>query len=916
MSQNYKFAVKEPIFESSQTLILYLESDEKDPLIAKVAVQQPPDEFTVESYKRDFQFSKTLFGHYPESFVDSLDLVEENNMVMIVQKNEDDSFTEFLKKTGALDLERFLELAIHMCKALENLHSLNVIHRDIKLPKLIDFGISTFVSRKSPSITCTKPIDDIPGLATFSTELKKKVTQETEKIGGFKNILQLKKCENEEIEILQSILAESIDILFLSPLSHPLMKVIGPLLSLHLFLLHGLTANSITSLAVAAWIFGFFFNEPDSYELAKAAEKLYSKTLNSDTGCNMAIVQFALGLSQQYGGTLKQMLYFLDAGSSYAISNNEYVFGSYDMSVWGFGILMNGQHYPKHISKMKNHQKWLLKKKNYFGHATVELNRSFMEDLMGIKDYDPKYNENILNFEQLVFNRVLAPLMRAMLHYFYYEQSKTIEELENVEEYFQEASGMPCSYGIFLYYSLALIHRYKQTKDKKSLEKVKDFIETFRKLANVYDIFFTPRLGLLETVLQAAISESNKYEILSSFENVIESSQQRGFYLITAIALESTLEFCIERNFPDGTSVHYYHNLISMWGTIGGKKKIQKIKAKYAQYSRKLSSSSLSNVPTSGKLISLGILTRPVMSITEEEDFIKDVETFEDLKLRENLMRGIVLNLDLEQEEVQGLIIVPTNESAQDTQKMIKEIGKYMNVKSKVVVDGDFVNEKNSDLQKGVDIILSTPERLGAFIKEGYVDLSRVNIVVFDEVNELIDKGFKDQILTDFTDEYLNHPFSVIIKDYTLDEMKHFYIDVQKEENKTQVLFDILETYKILFYIYVNSIEKLTELSLELMNKNISVHTLTHEKDDEVNLILKNFKNGILITTDKYSRYIRGIHCISAFINYDIPKNKHYFLDRIGKSGEFGRKRHIINFMTVENTKELKNFELCYQISI
>jgi len=170
MEENYKFSKGSPIFESSNTIILNIDSEKHEKqLLAKVSAKQPPDEFTIESFKRDFQFSQTLYQKFPDCFLNMIKLVEEENSIFIIEEAEDEALQEYLKKKGSLGIKEFLEKSIFMCKTLYNLHSCNIIHRDIKTsnfvlsiktrePKLIDFGISTFVSRKSPSVTCTVPI--------------------------------------------------------------------------------------------------------------------------------------------------------------------------------------------------------------------------------------------------------------------------------------------------------------------------------------------------------------------------------------------------------------------------------------------------------------------------------------------------------------------------------------------------------------------------------------------------------------------------------------------------------------------------------------------------------------------------------------------------------------------------------------
>ena len=195
--------------------------------------------------------------------------------------------------------------------------------------------------------------DDMNAFFGFIMDLKKKTEMEAQKIGGLKNILSLKKCENEEMKIFQSIIAESLDTIFVSQIAPPLMPIVCPLLSIYLFLTYGLTDNAAVGLSVGAWGHAFFFNDPDSYQLSIAAEKLFNE---DQKNINIAIVQFALGLNQQYGGTLKRMLFYNDEGAKYAIANKEYVFGAYNMNIHSMTITSNGQYFQKALPQIKNYQ--------------------------------------------------------------------------------------------------------------------------------------------------------------------------------------------------------------------------------------------------------------------------------------------------------------------------------------------------------------------------------------------------------------------------------------------------------------------------------------------------------------------------------------------------------------------------------
>eukprot|EP01080_Neovahlkampfia_damariscottae_P010310 gene10310-2726_t len=420
----------------------------------------------------------------------------------------------------------------------------------------------------------------------YIMDLKKKTEIEAEKIGGLKNILKLSRCQNEEIKIFQSILAESLDTIFVSQIAPPLMPIVGPLLSIYLFLAYGLTDNAAVGLSVGAWGFGFFFNDSDAYQLSIAAEKLFN---DNQSNINVAIVQFALGLNQQYGGNLKQMIFYNDGGCKYAIANKEYVFGAYNMNVYSMTVVVNGQYFLKALPQLKNYQNWLLNVKNFFVHDMLENYICFMNDLGGNKPYDPQFKIPVIR--DLKLTRAIIRTVRGMLHYLNNEDKDALAMFEEVEPMADDLSGVPLYYSRILYHCLSLIHDFKQSKDEKKCQKIMGFIENYKKFSKLGDFFFTPRLELLENYFNSVNNVGNEYSILSNYEKIIDTCQKRGLFLISAIGLELMIDYSMEKQIPEGVCLYYFNNLILLWSTIGGRGKMIKLKRKYYQFARKLSGS-------------------------------------------------------------------------------------------------------------------------------------------------------------------------------------------------------------------------------------------------------------------------------------------------------------------------------------
>jgi histidine kinase len=169
MKESYTYN-NELLFVSSNTVVSKgkRNSDGLSILIKKPANSFPSNRL-IESFKKDFHTTQMLYKQFPEHFVNMIEMLEqENGSVVLIEQQDGDSMTDFLKKKGNLNMKEFLKYAISMAKALGETHSLQILHRDIKLGnfilganeeevKLIDFGLSVIISTKSPSIPCNSP---------------------------------------------------------------------------------------------------------------------------------------------------------------------------------------------------------------------------------------------------------------------------------------------------------------------------------------------------------------------------------------------------------------------------------------------------------------------------------------------------------------------------------------------------------------------------------------------------------------------------------------------------------------------------------------------------------------------------------------------------------------------------------------
>jgi translation initiation factor 4A len=260
-------------------------------------------------------------------------------------------------------------------------------------------------------------------------------------------------------------------------------------------------------------------------------------------------------------------------------------------------------------------------------------------------------------------------------------------------------------------------------------------------------------------------------------------------------------------------------------------------------------------------------------------------------------------------------------------------------------IGGKSVQEDMRRLEQGVHVIVGTPGRVFDLINRRALNANTIKMFVLDEADEMLSLGFKDQIYDIFrqlpsdtqvvllsatmpvevlevTTRFMRDPIRILVKkeELTLEGIKQFYINVDREEWKLDTLCDLYETLTITqAIIYCNTRRKVDWLTEKMQSRDFTVSAMHGEMDQrERDLILREFRDGasrVLITTDLLARGI-DVQGVSLVINFDLPTNRENYIHRIGRSGRFGRKGVAINFLTLPDHKYLQDIEKFYNTTI
>ncbi|XP_024630521.1 eukaryotic initiation factor 4A-6 [Medicago truncatula] len=315
---------------------------------------------------------------------------------------------------------------------------------------------------------------------------------------------------------------------------------------------------------------------------------------------------------------------------------------------------------------------------------------------------------------------------------------------------------------------------------------------------------------------------------------------------------------------------------------------------------------------------------------------------------------GILKKLDYGLVHCQALVLAPTMELVLQIKEVMQDLGRFHGVKIHACVGGTSVPKE--DRQRflkvgGVHIIVGTPRCVYDMLQRGRTRLDCIKMFVMDEVDQMLSLGFKDKIdeifkllpckiqvgvisatmppeALEITRKFMKKPVTIQAKpdELTLEGIKQFYVDVEKEEWKLETLCDIFEltvkaksiTHCIVF---VDTRCKVDWLTDKMQSRDHKVSVIQSDMDQNTrDIIVREFfsQSGsphVLITTDPL---VCGtdVHKVSLIVNYDLPAAPENYLYRIGRrSGQFGR-CVAINFMTKDEATMIIDIQKFYNMVI
>ncbi len=284
-----------------------------------------------------------------------------------------------------------------------------------------------------------------------------------------------------------------------------------------------------------------------------------------------------------------------------------------------------------------------------------------------------------------------------------------------------------------------------------------------------------------------------------------------------------------------------------------------------------------------------------------------------------------------------ALILAPTRELVHQIEKDFQGLARYSRINIMAVYGGTGYARQQQDLLDGpVDVIVATPGRLLDFIGKKIITLSRVEVVVIDEADRMLDMGFipdvrrlvymtpnKDKRQTLFFSATLTEEVLRLADSWTTKNRVRIEIDPEQttadsirqivylttEDKKFLHVYNLLKAEKSdRVLIFVNRKDTATFLCAKLNRYGLKAKVLSGDvSQDNRFKVLNQFKSGtlpIIVATDVAAR---GLHVenISHVVNYDMPFEPEHYIHRIGRTGRAGATGTSVSF-----ADEMSSFQI------
>lgn len=286
---------------------------------------------------------------------------------------------------------------------------------------------------------------------------------------------------------------------------------------------------------------------------------------------------------------------------------------------------------------------------------------------------------------------------------------------------------------------------------------------------------------------------------------------------------------------------------------------------------------------------------------------------------------------------IRGIVMVPTRELALQITEVFHEIGKNTKVRTFCVYGGVEQDKQIAALENGIDILVTTPGRMFDLVSQGYIHLNKIEVLILDEADLMLDLGFYKDItdlirflpkrrqtlyfsatiddrIKKLAYSLVRNPIRIQIspKDPVSKNVTHAVTFVEMDDKRFFLQRLINENEDFKFLVFVRTKVRAERVKAAMARLNIISESIHGDKDQhERETALNKFKSGevkILIATDVSARGI-DIPNVEYVVNYDLPDKPENYVHRVGRTGRGKNKGKALTFCSEEERELLKAIE-------
>jgi ATP-dependent RNA helicase RhlE len=286
---------------------------------------------------------------------------------------------------------------------------------------------------------------------------------------------------------------------------------------------------------------------------------------------------------------------------------------------------------------------------------------------------------------------------------------------------------------------------------------------------------------------------------------------------------------------------------------------------------------------------------------------------------------------------VRALILTPTRELAAQIGQSVEIYGKHLSLKSTVIYGGVKINPQIAKLRHGVDILVATPGRLLDHANQKTVNLSKVDILVLDEADRMLDMGFIHDVrkiltllpkkrqnllfsatfsndIKKLADGLLNSPIMIeVARKNIAAELVQQLVHPVDRERKSKLLSHLInsQNWKQVL-VFMRTKHGANRLAQQLEKDGISAAAIHGNKSQGARTqALLSFKNGsvrVLVATDIAARGL-DIDLLPQVVNFELPNVPEDYVHRIGRTGRAGHEGNATSLVCVDEYEFLRDIE-------